>query len=574
MAERDTRDETVAMSPDDLPRPAEGPRHADDPDATRLADAAPTTAVDPDATRLADAAPTTVVDPGDLPTIVVPSPGGADDTSSAPDGLDVLDDPYYAPPTADDLTSAKAPVSIPSPVQSLPERRRRLPRWAVALIAAVLLACAAGVAWYTYDLEVWGGKTVPDVVGMQQDEAARTLEALGFAVSVEPSLADDGFGTVLASRPGAGERVDPAGGATITVATQRTIPQVVGMGADEAAQALRDAGASDVSLVYQNSEQAPGTVLAVSPGEGEPFVSTDPVTLTVARSFTVPDVMGMALADAQAALDAAGLSSSVTYVGSDAERGTVVATSPEVGVEVAPGSTVELSVASPLPESPSDLLAYFDAVPQALSSYLGDAGFSLVYGGSYAAGGNAHMVYTGSSGDSLQISDSPESAHYAGDSLADMLARGSGVGGVRYAFSTQTLPEGGASESEEGVRAVMAACGLEGLLDTCTQDDVTLPEQERPSGDSGDSGGDAATTGADEGAETGEAPAAPDPAHHFICGYGTQGDYTWAVVIGGYEGSTRVVALAAPTAHFSSVDLTPYGGSVCDYIAYIDQYTG
>ena len=50
--------------------------------------------------------------------------------------------------------------------------------------------------------------------------------------------------------------------------------------------------------------------------------------------------------------------------------------------------------------------------------------------------------------------------------------------------------------------------------------------------------------------------------------------FVWAVIIGGYEGSTRVVALAAPTEHFSSVDLSSFGGSVCDYIAYIDQYTG
>ena len=66
----------------------------------------------------------------------------------------------------------------------------------------------------------------------------------------------------------------------------------------------------------------------------------------------------------------------------------------------------------------------------------------------------------------------------------------------------------------------------------------------------------------------------PEPNRHFICGYGRQDDYTWAVVIGGYDNVTRVVALVAPTAHFEAVNLSSFGGSVCDYIAYIDQYTG
>ena len=153
-----------------------------------------------------------------------------------------------------------------------------------------------------------------------------------------------------------------------------------------------------------------------------------------------------------------------------------------------------------------------------------------------------------------------------------MLARGAGVGGVRYAFSAETLPEGGATESESGIRAVMEACGLEGLLDTCTESDIVAPipeeEPQEPTEpeDPADEGG-----AGEDNASAGEST---EPAHHFICGYGRQGDYTWAVIIGGYEGSTRVVALAAPTEHFSSVDLSSFGGSVCDYIAYIDQYTG
>lgn len=562
--EKNVRDETVALPPEQLPdapgsavpaapaapaaavpvapepAPADAPG---DPEATVLADAAATVLSDAVPTALVDAAPTTRSDaaptrvvPGDLPTVAAPTP----------DGIDALGSPSYVPIDPIEFDVLQEGVAVPSPVQSLSDTpRRRLPGWAIALIAVVVLALAGALALVTYQQELWGGKTVPAVVGLSQDEATDDLTYLGFAVTVEPTAADDGFGTVLSCTPDVGERVDPARGITLRVATQRSIPKVLGLDATAAQQALLDAGATSVSLTYRNSNQPAGTVIAVDPAEGAPFVSTQPVTLTVAQAYAVPALDGMALADAEAALKDAGLASSVTYVSSQEARNTVVKTSPEAGTEVAPGETVELSVAMPFPDQPYDLLAYFSCDAVALPTYLAEEQFSLTYGEVYASGGHAHAAYTGPEGDVLQISDSPESAHYAGGSQTDVLATGAAVGGVRYAFSGATVPKGGTEETEAAVRAVMSACGLEGLSDTCTQSDVVLPE----------------------GTPT-------DGGQHFICATGQQGEFTWAVIIGGPEGVTRVVALAAPSSLFEGVDLSAHGGSICDYIAYIDQYTG
>ena len=60
---------------------------------------------------------------------------------------------------------------------------------------------------------------------------------------------------------------------------------------------------------------------------------------------------------------------------------------------------------------------------------------------------------------------------------------------------------------------------------------------------------------------------------HFICGTGAQGGYTWAVLIGGVGDSSRVVAIVAPTEHFSAADLSAFDGSVCDYVAYVDLFS-
>lgn len=543
-AEKDLRDETVALSPEELP----------DPDATVAAPADDLPDAADDATRRIDDAPTHVL-ADDLPTIVVPQ----DETAPAPDGLDAMDDPYYAPVAAEDLTVANVSVSIPSPVQSLPERRRRLPRWAIALIVAVLLAVGCGVAYYTYEQELWGGKTVPAVVGMTQEDATRALEELGFVVSVEGVVTDEDPGTVLASDPVSGVRADPAAGIVLSVATERVIPEVAGLTEEEARQALIDAGAQNIQTVSEGSSAPAGTVISVTPGEGEPFVASDQVTLVVARSFTVPDVLGMKLVDAQALLAESGLSGTVSYVDSAHEAGTVVETSPSVGAEVAEGATVELRVAAAYPSNRYDLLTYLDLVPEALATYLEQEGFELEYGEIFAATGNAHAAYSGARGDLLQISDYPETGFYAGGSQTDVVSQGAGVGGVRYAFSADTLPEGGSSVSEEGLRAVMRACGFDGLLDSCTQEDVVFPAQE-----------EASEEGATEEGEGPEAEANQGPS--FICGYGREGDNVWAVIIGGSGDGTRVVALAAPASHFDGIDLSPYGDSVCDYIAYTDLY--
>ena len=535
-AEKDLRDETVALPPEELP----------DPDATVAAPADELPGAADDATRRIDDAPTHVL-ADDLPTIVVPQDETA--AASAPDGLDAMDDPYYAPVATEDLTAANVSVSIPSPVQSLPERRRHLPRWAIALIVAVLLAAGCGVAYYTYEQELWGGKTVPVVVGLTQEDATRALEELGFVVSVEGVVTDEDPGTGLSSDPVSGVRADPAAGIVLSVATERVIPEVVGLTEEEARQALIDVGAQSIQTVSEGSSAPAGTVISVTPGEGEPFVASDQVTLVVARSFTVPDVLGMELVDAQALLAESGLSGTVSYVDSSHEAGTVVETSPSVGAEVAEGATVELRVAAAYPNDPYDLLPYLDLVPEALATYLERESFELEYGEIFAATGNAHAAYSGPRGDLLQISDYPETGFYAGGSQTDVVSQGAGVGGVRYAFSADTLPEGGSSVSEEGLRAVMRACGFDGLLDSCTQEDVVVPAQEGPSEE----------VEADQGLS-------------FICGYGREGDKVWAVIIGGSGDGTRVIALAAPASHFDGIDLSPYGDSICDYIAYTDLY--
>jgi serine/threonine-protein kinase len=87
---------------------------------------------------------------------------------------------------------------------------------------------------------------VPDVVGQPSDSARAALSNAGFAVAVaeqENDKADPG--TVLAQDPAAGTRLAKGETVTLTVAKQPqdvTVPDVVGQSANDAVNALSDAG--------------------------------------------------------------------------------------------------------------------------------------------------------------------------------------------------------------------------------------------------------------------------------------------------------------------------------------------
>lgn len=482
-----------------------------DPDATVLAEVEPTTAVDPDATVLADPRATQPADPdatqlaeppapadsGDsaadeMPTIVVPHAVSAG--QEGPDGIDAMDDPY-APVNDAEFTRVTpyAPVAIDSPVTSDGKHRGRVRPWAVVLVVVALLAAAAFVVKYTYENEYWGGKTVPDVVGKTETEARSTLSPLGFSITVNEVLSDDNVGKVISMDPAAGTRTGDDLSVTITVAVARTIPSVVGLSQSDAKTALLNEGAKNITIAYKNSSEAEGTVLAVSPGEGEAFVSSDQITLTVAQPFKVPDVVGLSLTDAEQTLQDAGLTYSVSYSDEKGNENVVLSTSPEAGTQVSEGSTVTLYVPAPKLSDAYHIAEYFDIEPADLDAYLAKQGYSVSSTGVFSSG-DAYAVYTNGTV-TITITDSPESADAAGAGTGtSALVGGKPVGGVRLQASASTVASDAGIDSS-GLTTVMDACGLSNLVSSCTADSVQTSRSIDKTGLS------------------------------FICGYGQQGDY-------------------------------------------------
>ncbi len=238
---------------------------------------------------------------------------------------------------------AKPPAGKLPSMPSLSDRRRKR---IVILVAVLLCILAAAAAFATYSLQLWGGKAVPEVVGLSSEAAAQVLGDAGFAVKTEEVRSDEAPGTVLGCVPSVGYRVEPGSTVTLSVATSRTVPEVVGKTQAEAEALIAEEGLENVTFDFQRSDEAADVVLSVAPAAGSNVLSSTAVTVVVAQPYTVPDVVGKAQEEAKAVVEQAGFVAAVTRVNDEeAEEGTVLSIDPAAGEKRTSGTTVTLSVA-------------------------------------------------------------------------------------------------------------------------------------------------------------------------------------------------------------------------------------
>lgn len=255
--------------------------------------------------------------------------------------------PAAALPEKEQPKHAEKEATPVAPDMKPESKSKRLPGSKIAAIVALVVVLAAGVAGgVTYQMELWGGKIVPDVTGMTQADATYMLQNKGFAVRSTTVPSDSTEGLVLLMDPGAGARQQEGAEVVIHVSTSRTVPKVVGSSQDSALKALSDNGFENVDVQLERSDEPEGTVLSVSPEEGEKAKASTGITLKVAQAYTVPDVSGMSYNQAVQAIKDAGLSSTAVYVYSEtASEGAIMDVEPAAGSKVPSDTVVVISLA-------------------------------------------------------------------------------------------------------------------------------------------------------------------------------------------------------------------------------------
>jgi beta-lactam-binding protein with PASTA domain/predicted Ser/Thr protein kinase len=114
--------------------------------------------------------------------------------------------------------------------------------------------------------------TVPDVVGLSRSSADSRLRGEGLGVAVSEQESEEPEGTVIAQDPAGGSSVEQGATITITVSTgipQASVPNVVGLGAADAATQLGNAGLVPVQREQTVTEpDEDGVVIDQRPGAG------------------------------------------------------------------------------------------------------------------------------------------------------------------------------------------------------------------------------------------------------------------------------------------------------------------
>lgn len=438
---------------------------------------------------------------------------------------------------------------------STPKRRRTI---AIA-ICAVAAALAIGLIGYMF--QWWGGVSVPDVKGLEEDVAVQKLEDAGFAADVSYTYVDSDAGKVLSQGTQAGTREAKGSSVSLEVGKARTIPDIIGKTKEDAAAALSEIGAGTIHCVYQSSDSDAGTVLAVDPDVGTTISSGDTVTLTVAQGYEVPDVIGMTKDAAVSTLSQSGLVAKVVYVDADRTAGTVDSTDPAAGTQVSSGTVVTVRVANEKKEEESSSLTdadhiadYFSATPQDIATFMEQQGYALVYGAS--SDNVATCTYTKEYAPTIAFTPTPHAKAQTSGATDDVLASGATVSGVQL---TVAASDAGASAlTDDGVSAVMSFCGLstKGATVSSSSSSTTstsgtgsssTSSQSQTANSSSSSSSTSTSTNANSNGSTdaskGSSSTKTTSSTSYICSAGSQGDLIWTVLLYQESGSSTIQAV-------------------------------
>ena len=240
-------------------------------------------------------------------------------------------------------------------------RRLSLLKINYALLCVLALTLTVLAAVYMPRTDALGVEvTLPDLVGTVYTEGDERLSDVAlYELSFDYRAdAEHAPGTVLAQYPPAlsVRRALPGRSPVsvrLTLSTGPkafTLPPLIGRDAHEAALYLQAQGLTVRVRSAVRNELKPGQVISVSPPEGSEVHEGEVVTLTrsevtTARTVRVPDVTGVAAAQANTTLVLRGLRpSEPSYEYSDRPTGTVISQRPLPGTLVPAGSRATLVI--------------------------------------------------------------------------------------------------------------------------------------------------------------------------------------------------------------------------------------
>jgi beta-lactam-binding protein with PASTA domain/tRNA A-37 threonylcarbamoyl transferase component Bud32 len=203
---------------------------------------------------------------------------------------------------------------------------------------------------------------VPNVVSLNVDDARTALRKLGLTLNIVDKQVSDTIpqDTIMSQAQAPNSLADRGSAVDVMVSlgpTSASVPDVGGKIPADALTLLRGAGFVPRISYNVDPTNAGGTVTAQQPAPGSSAKRGSTVAIFIGVPGTVPDVAGMTLDDAKAALEKNGYQSgniafTTDCVGATADataacpsdEGKIVRTEPEANKDVKPGEAVTLYV--------------------------------------------------------------------------------------------------------------------------------------------------------------------------------------------------------------------------------------
>jgi eukaryotic-like serine/threonine-protein kinase len=246
--------------------------------------------------------------------------------------------------------------------QPAPTKKRRVWPWLLLVLALALVGI--GVAWASMQATPI---TVPDLTNMTQSEATKALMDKGLKVG---QITHDYSDTVPVNRIAGQDPVANTGvakGSTVSIVISKgapivTVPDVTGLNATAADQALRDKGFTPVPGESQFSTAPVGQIIKQNPEAGSQARKGSEVTYIASKGkqlYTVPNVVGKSKSSATSALEKLHFKVAVSYDFSDTvDAGDVISQEPSPGGQYQAKTTVAITVSQGKGISVPDLSEY------------------------------------------------------------------------------------------------------------------------------------------------------------------------------------------------------------------------
>lgn len=240
----------------------------------------------------------------------------------------------------------------------------------VLLVLAAFLLVVMGPDWF-------GPKevAVPDVAGMELDEAMAELYSAGFAIGDQKEIIDDNVeeGLIIRTNPKAGKVIKEGTEIDLYISLGKErfeLSDYRGRMYDETVRRLESHNFKDIIPIEEFDESAPGTIINQDPDEGELVVPSETILeFTVSKG---PEIKRVTLTDLtgfneKGLNDYAKSNNLIIDINEEfhetVEEGLVISQDPKAGTELKEGSTVKVVISKGKEELPPKTVTEEIAIP-------------------------------------------------------------------------------------------------------------------------------------------------------------------------------------------------------------------